>query len=213
MFGTTSLLALLGAVATVLVAYAFAREGQRRRALERIGSGIGLLGGRSADGLRSELGALPSMTPNRRHVFAHVLRSADEIVCDWRVLGKPKERPRRSTQTLVAVRRSGARLPSFRLFAATNRRALADRRVGSVVVLEQATGRGPSLAVAGPDAAALQSFFDAARLAPVDLPDDLVVEGGGDWIAAHVPGRRVAPADLAPLIERVRVLADQIATD
>ncbi len=213
MIGTTLLLAVLGAVAVSLIAYAVSRDRQRRRAFERIGPSIGLRSEASTDGLREELAALPSMTPAKRHVFAHVLRGAESIVCDWRILQGPKDRPRRSTQTLVAVRLPGSQLPSFRLVARGNRRALADRLVAPAVEFGDATRPVEAIKVAGPDAAALRSFFDEARRSRVDLPDDLVIEGGGDWIAGHVPGRRTPPGEVAALLERVRVLAEQIVSD
>lgn len=212
MFGTTLMLVVFGALAISLIAYAVSRDRQRRRAFERIGPRLGLRSEPSSDGLRELLDALPSMTPKKRHLFAHVLRGADTIVCDWRILAGPKDRPRRSTQTLVAVRLPGARLPSFRLVAHTNRRALADRLVGPIVEFRDATRPEEAIVIAGRDDAALRSVFDEARRSRVELVDDLVIEGGGDWVAGHVPGRRVPIDELAALLERVRVLADQIAS-
>lgn len=212
MIGTTFLLVVFGAVAISLIAYALSRDRQRRRAFERIGPRLGLRIEPSTDGLRELLDALPSMTPRKRHLFAHVLRDADTIVCDWRILEGPKDRPRRSTQTLVAVHLPGARLPSFRLVARTNRRALADPLVGTTVEFRDATRPEEAIAVAGPDEAALRSVFDEARRSRVELVDDLVIEGGGDWIAGHVPGRRMPTDELAGLVERVRVLAGQIVS-
>ena len=213
MIGTTLLLAAFAVVAISMIAYAVTRERQRRRSFERIAPRIGLQSGASTEGLREELARLPSMTKARRHLFTHALRGADSLVCDWRILEGPKERPRRSAQTLVAVRLPGSRLPSFRLMVRTNRRALGDRLIGPAVEFRDATRPEEAIVIAGPDEAALRSVFHEARRSRIDLPPELVIEGGGDWIAGFAPGRRAAPGELAGLLERVRVLADQIVAD
>jgi hypothetical protein len=213
MVGTTLLLVVFGALAISLIAYGLMRDRQRRRAFERIAPRVGLRVEPSTEGLREALAGLPSMTRTRRHLFSHVLRGAESIVCDWRILEGPKQRPRRSTQTLVAVRLADARLPSFRLAARTNHRALADRLVPPPVDFRDATRPDEAIAVAGPDAAALRAVFDETRRSRIDLPKDLVLEGAGDWIAGFVPGRRTPPGEVAALLERVRVLADQIVSD
>ena len=213
MIGTTQLLVVLGAVATLLIAYGSTRERQRRRAFERIGPSLGLRVEPSTDGLREELAALPSMTRTRRHLFSHVLRGDESIVCDWRILEGPKQRPRRRAQTLAGVRLPGSRLPSFRLVARSNARARADRLAPSATEFHDGTRPEESIVVSGLNASTLRSYFDQARRSRIDLPKELVIEGGGDWITGHVPGRRTPPAEVAALLERVRVLAEQIVSD
>jgi hypothetical protein len=210
------------AVGTLLVVHALLRDRKRRRALERWGAGRGLASERSAGAagparwgtsVREELGRLPSMTARVRQSFSHVLRNADQIVCDWRIVGGPKDRPRRVAQTLVAFRHEGADLPSFRLACRANRSAFGDRRDVPIVELATEPGVPDRLVVAGPDATVLQRFFDAARRNRLELPEELVVEGGGEWVACYVPRRRIPEPELAGFVERARVVCDPLLDD
>jgi len=96
-------------IVLAIVAFAFTQDRRRGQAFLSLGLGLGLRYERWAKGLAEELKALPGLKATQgRHVFAHVLRSPDEVLADWRHQARPKERPRRVTQTLFAVRTAGA---------------------------------------------------------------------------------------------------------
>jgi len=101
--------AIAGTVVLALVAFMLTRDRRRGQAFLSLGAGLGLRYEREAKGLAEELKALPGLKKHGRHVFAHALRSPEEVLADWRHLAPPKQRPRRVAQTVFAVRRALAR--------------------------------------------------------------------------------------------------------
>lgn len=206
---------ILAALLAALVGFAFAQDRARDRRFEAVGARLGLRferRGHEVARLRESLSRLPGMTRNARHGFFRVLHGPDAIVCDWRVLVRPKERPRRSTQTLVARSHSGSDLPSFRLVAAASSALLAEHEIGPRIEFEAvAAGTPARIAVAGPDAEGLRAFFSAERRSRIDVPEGLVVEAAGPWIACYRPGHKVATDELATFFERCGTLCDQLS--
>ena len=98
-----------------LLTVALTRDRRRGAAFERAGQRMSLRYEHRSTGLSKMLSGIPSIASALHQRFQHVLRSEDELLCDWTTL-RPLERRRRARhQTLVALRLEDARWPSFRI--------------------------------------------------------------------------------------------------
>lgn len=99
---------ILGAALAVVLAgvvWGIGRDRRRGRAFAALGSGIGLRYEREGDAAYRQLASLPMLEAPGRHAFPHALVSEDEVCADWRIVGRPKDRPRKKIHTILARRR------------------------------------------------------------------------------------------------------------
>ena len=200
----------LALAAIAIVAWALSRERRRARVMESVGARLGLRYVGRGTGLEKRLSGIASVASMSRQGFSHLLEGEAELICDWSTTHPLEKRRRVRHQTLLAVRLDGAVWPSFRIVPrGTPVRGLG-HSAGSVVGFPDPGPFDERFRVEAPDHDRILERLSAERRKGLEPPEGLVLEGGGDWLVAYRPGRRLAPQELTAVREQLAICADRL---
>lgn len=201
----------LALAAIAIVAWALSRERRRARVMESVGARLGLRYVGRGTGLETRLSEIASVASMSRQRFSHLLEGETELICDWSTIHPLEKRRRVRHQTLLAVRSEGAAWPPFRIVpSATPIPGLAGF-AGSVVEFPDPVLFDQRFRVEAPDHDRILERLSSERRKGLVPPDGLVLEGGGEWLVAYRPRRRLAPQELMRLREQLAICADRLA--
>lgn len=152
--------------------------------------------------------AIPSVARRTRNFFPRVLANPEAMIFDWVWQDDRFKDRNRGTQTVVALRVPGARLPRFLLADKESVTREDARAAGDAVTFTSPPSWLDRYALHGEDKDALRRLFPESARASLVLPAGSRMEGAGEWVIVYAPERDLEPAAFAAELSAARTLVE-----
>lgn len=158
----------------------------------------------TADAIR----AIPSVARRTRNFFPRVLSNPEAMIFDWVWQDDRFKDRNRGTQTVVALRQPGARLPRFLLAGKDDVTREDARGAGDAVAFTSPPSWLDRYVLHGDEMDSLRRLFPEAARGSLDLPSGIRIEGAGEWVIVYAPERSLDPSAFPEELSAARALVE-----